>query len=709
MVLVAKSALAALASRRLAHPSAASLRCTGRRFYSTPAAPTKTFANQDRIERLPIPSLSNLSTKYLASCKPLLTEEEYRTTEEVVNDFVAPGGFGELLQQRLTEYGKEQKHSWLEDIWLKKAYLEWREPSMINVNWWCQFIDHPAHPKDLLRKPPPKGVLTTFQIQRAAGLITNMLNFKDLVDSERLPAEYMRDRPLDMNQYKAQFGTSRLPGDPADTIRTVHPCLARHVIVLTKDQIYKVDVLRADGSRVPLKELERVLYAVGEDSLHTKPEPGVGILTAGHRDTWAKAHKELLAAGGANAQNIETINDALFAVCLDDHSLSKNIDISHRQIFHNDNGRNRWFDKSMQLIVASNGRAGVNGEHTPADAVIPGKIFDYILANEPAVDPTVPEGTESTALPAPEKLVWTVPDTVKDLMKEAQNTASDLINDTESCLLQTDIYGSRYIKEVAQVSPDAYIQLAIQLAWRRYPTASGEPQGPTAMYESASTRAFLHGRTETGRSMTSDTWAFVESFDNDDVLYDTKRDLFRKAIKSQSAYMKAATFGQGIDRHMMGLKSMIQPSESSTRSIFTDPANLKSMWFRLSTSNMSPGKYFYGGFGPVVPDGYGINYAIGKDDLKFSISSKRSCEATNSFTFRDALMRSLKDMMILFPKRSEVWGLGWEKERVREKKEEAYLGIMKGLSDAYVEKKEAIAKKYGAQKKVDAGQQQDKE
>ncbi|KAJ3150271.1 hypothetical protein HDU86_006662 [Geranomyces michiganensis] len=703
MVLVARSVLGALASRRLALSS--SLRCTAR-LYSTPSPATKTFANQSHIERLPIPSLSNLSSKYLASCKPLLTEEEYRTTEQVVRDFVAPGGFGEVLQQRLTEYGKEQKFSWLEDIWLKKAYLEWREPSMINVNWWCQFVDHPAHPKDLLRKPPPKGVLTTFQIQRAAGLISNMLNFKDLVDSERLPAEYMRDRPLDMNQYKAQFGTSRLPGEKADTIRSSHPCLARHIIVLTKDQIYKVDVLRADGSRVPLKELERLLYAVGEDSLHTKPQPGIGILTAGHRDTWAKAHKELLSVGGANAHNLDVINDALFAVCLDDHSLSKNIDISHRQIFHNDTGKNRWFDKAMQLIVASNGRAGVNGEHTPADAVIPGKIFDYILANEPAVDPAISEA-DITSLPAPEKLVWTINDNIKTLMKEALTTASDLINDTESCLLQTDIYGSRYIKEVAQVSPDAYVQLAIQLAWRRYPTASGEPQGPTAMYESASTRAFLHGRTETGRSMTSDTWAFVESFDNDDVLYDTKRDLFRKAIKSQSAYMKAATFGEGIDRHLMGLKSMIKPTETSTPSIFTDPANLKSMWFRLSTSNMSPGKYFYGGFGPVVPDGYGINYAIGKDDLKFSISSKRSCAATNSFTFRDALARSLTDMMILLPKRTEVWGLGWEKERVREKKEEAYLGIMKGLSDAYVEKKEAIAKKYGAQK-ADAASGEDK-
>ena len=53
---------------------------------------------------------------------------------------------------------------------------------MINVNWWSQFVDHPQQPKDLLRKPPPKGVFSTFQVTRAAGLISNLLNAKEILD-----------------------------------------------------------------------------------------------------------------------------------------------------------------------------------------------------------------------------------------------------------------------------------------------------------------------------------------------------------------------------------------------------------------------------------------------------------------------------------------------------------------------------------------------
>jgi hypothetical protein len=55
----------------------------------------------------------------------------------------------------------------------------------------------------------------------------------------------------------------------------------------------------------------------------------------------------------------------------------------------------------------------------------------------------------------------------------------------------------------ARFSPDAYIQQALQLA---YYTNRGEF---TAVYETALTRLFKHGRTETIRSFTTESRAFV--------------------------------------------------------------------------------------------------------------------------------------------------------------------------------------------------------
>jgi hypothetical protein len=43
-------------------------------------------------------------------------------------------------------------------------------------------VDHPNHPKELLENPPKKGAVTDFQIQRAAGIINNLLNAKDMLE-----------------------------------------------------------------------------------------------------------------------------------------------------------------------------------------------------------------------------------------------------------------------------------------------------------------------------------------------------------------------------------------------------------------------------------------------------------------------------------------------------------------------------------------------
>ena len=56
---------------------------------------------------------------------------------------------------------------------------------------------------------------------------------------------------------------------------------------------------------------------------------------------------------------------------------------------------------------------------------------------------------------------------------------------------------------LGKVSSDAFVQLAMQLAWYR---ATGSF---TATYETALTRLFHHGRTETIRTFSKDARTFV--------------------------------------------------------------------------------------------------------------------------------------------------------------------------------------------------------
>lgn len=178
---------------------------------------------------------------------------------------------------------------------------------------------------------------------------------------EKLPPDMARERPMCMNQYKNQYGVTRVPGEKADTIQGTYPCPATFITVSVRNKLFSVPVMNSAGERASVKEIKRLLYEASKNSLEAPAQDPIGVLTAGHRDTWYSAYKTL-SADPVNATNLKAIQDSLFLVCLDDYSLKKNIDVAHHQIFHGVNAENRWFDKAIQLIVTSNGRAGVNGE-----------------------------------------------------------------------------------------------------------------------------------------------------------------------------------------------------------------------------------------------------------------------------------------------------------------------------------------------------------
>ncbi|KAJ1560563.1 Carnitine O-acetyltransferase mitochondrial, partial [Cladochytrium tenue] len=295
-----------------------------------------TFDAQPNLPRLPLPELTDTAARYLRSCSPLQSPEEHERTAAAVSEFLRDGGLGEVAQARLRKLDAEAKGSWLEDIWLRHAYLLYREPSMINVNWFSLLNDHPLLKRSNLRKPTPPGTFTSFQVRRAAELVTSMLRFKAMLDSGKLPADTTKAGPLCMNQYRYMFGVCRVPGAKEDTVYHSFPSPSKHIVV--------------------------VLYTVTRDSLESKPEAPIGLLTAGDRDIWFEAYEKLVKLTPQNAENLEIIHSSLFVLALDDFSARQNVDTAHQQFFHNFTAVNRWFDKTFQLIVASNGRAGINGE-----------------------------------------------------------------------------------------------------------------------------------------------------------------------------------------------------------------------------------------------------------------------------------------------------------------------------------------------------------
>ncbi|KAJ3184004.1 hypothetical protein HDU85_001855 [Gaertneriomyces sp. JEL0708] len=601
----------------------------------------KTFELQSTLPRLPIPPLKETVERYLETARPLLSPEEFARTKAAATTFLQPGGIGEQLQHRLIDHDKGEKNSWLERWWLQLAYHSWREGLMINSNWYMIARDHPNTPSDLLTENSPArkdATITDFQLHRAAGLASLLLDYKERIDTETLPVDMTRAGPQDMNQYRDMFGITRVPKPECDIIVGKHPIKSKHIVVLIRDQVYTVDVLDDRGSRVPIQTIEAQLKAAVNDAIKSPPQPAIGLFTAIHRDKWADMHKYLEDLSPVNQASFRAIESSIFAISLDDRLLPTDLEYLAKNTFHGMNGHNRWFDKALSLVVMNDGRSGMNGEHSPCDALVPAVMFDWVVGQEPAKDPA--SANRTAQLQPPKKLVWKVDGKVMDGLKEAQALVDASIKDSDVKLFNFPVYGSDFIKKTAKVSPDAFMQMALQLNYYRLHGKCA------AVYETASTRQFLHGRTETCRSLSNDSKAFVQAFDNPQVPHTHKYELLKTACSSHVKYIAVASQGRGVDRHLLGLRMCLKPGESAD--LFKDPAYARSCNWQLSTSGLFPGERLLGtGFGAVVPDGYGMNYIILANRIKMGVESKASCKETSSQRFVESLGQVLKDMKVM--------------------------------------------------------------
>ncbi|KAG8935954.1 hypothetical protein FRC02_005429 [Tulasnella sp. 418] len=578
-------------------------------------------------------------------------------------------GIGKIVQERLIDLDSCSPNNWLNDnFWIKKAYHEWRAPLPINSNWWLLFHDDTTIPQEIRDSIPQEGSFSDWQIRRAAWLVGRFTDFKDKLDRQEIHPDSSRTGPFCMHQYTRLFNICRVPIVGCDRVtEPVSPKspAARSVLIIIKDWLYSLEVYEANGSFIGVKEVEHKLWDIVRD-VESREQKGetpvpVNILTADERDTWARNREYLMALSPENRSVMKMIEGSLFALCLDAHTLAPrpssqsphltkpNIDA---QVLNcaagGPTGANRWFDKALTVCVENNGRAGMMGEHSPCDALIPSIIVDYAIAEhikpeafDSAAGKWSLDTEDSVNKKQWQRLDWVLDDTVRKECESASQRAKALIADSDPSQLWFAEYGADWIKTYAKLSPDAYIQMALQLAWYK------DQGSMTATYETASTRLFAHGRTDVIRTLSTDSRSFVKSMADPSSSRSVRLGLLQKAVASHNLYTRDASTGKGADRHLMGLKWLLRDGETSP--FFEDPLYSKSAEWKLSTSGLSAGTRFFGtGFGTVWPDGYGINYLAGPKLIKFGIESKVSCEKTSTHAFKTRVVESLQEMGALF-------------------------------------------------------------
>ncbi|KAF8843212.1 acyltransferase ChoActase/COT/CPT [Paxillus ammoniavirescens] len=552
---------------------------------------------QASLPCLPVPALSSTVSKYLESVKPHLTEAEYATTMASAKEFLSSPLAAELQKRLEARAADSSIKNWLSDWWNEAAYMGYRDPVVVYVSYFYVHLDDPR------RRDPAK---------RAASLIKAMLPFREITESKHLEPEKVRGSPLCMESYKWLFHACRYPVKPSDTAAKFDSKTHNHVVFVRKNKFFEVSLATPEGKELSAAELEvqieRVIKLAGDD----KGVP-IGALSGENRDIWTDAREALLAASPINAKSLKRIESAAIIVCLDDSKPVTREDISWRCWVGD--GRNRFYDKH-QLFVFDNGRSGFLGEHSCLDGTPTLRLNEYMLASLAANKVNLgPPRSSSTAenLPQPTELQFKLDDKCATYINEACKHFDELVGKHDLEVLHYEGYGKALMKKF-KASPDAWAQLVKQLAFQKM------FHRPGVTYESSQTRKFQLGRTEVIRSASSESKAWAEAMLDPEETDENRALLFRRAVARHLQYAAWAADGQGVDRHLFGLKRMLGEGEE-TPTIYSDPAYSKSNHWELSTSQLSS-KFIDGwGYGEVVTDGYGLSYSIDDHYIRWTITS----------------------------------------------------------------------------------------
>ncbi|SCV01965.1 LAME_0G19702g1_1 [Lachancea meyersii CBS 8951] len=618
-------------------------------------------AESPTLPRLPVPALDDSLRRYLDRLGPLQDPETHLQTRAAVLGDQNVSSLSELHQE-LIAYDQELQSenpnsSYIEQFWYD-AYLQFDESVVLNVNPYFELRDDPT--LGHLSSSGPYGEISRL-VRRSANLILSTISFVKEIRSRTLKPDCVRGKSLSMDQYEVLFGSARIPPDAAG-----HSCQLRtsvnstHIIVMCHFNFYWFDVLDAQHNALfTPQELERVLYAIVKDteSSNEGPEPNYpwGVFTTENRSVWSNIRDYMVRNPvSANKKNLQIIDSALFVLCLDNVQVDKPVDLVQEMLCGTSNvdldqsqGNlefgfgsptgiqrgtclNRWYDK-LQLIVTRNGKAGINFEHTGVDGYTVLRLATHIYTESILLfaHSITRRHSDLLALPSsneganyvrvPRRLEWKVDSYLLSSLHFAETRLSDLISQFEFARLDFSGYGSHKIKALFKVSPDAFVQMALQAAFH---ALYGKFE---VTYEPAMTKGFQNGRTEAIRTVSEQSKRFVEALNRGTASEAQLKTYLKGACDKHSSVTRECAAGMGQDRHLYALyciwKERFQ-DRMPKPTIFEDGGWSLLNTSVISTSNCGNPSLQAFGFGPVCANGFGIGYIIRDKTITVVVSSK---------------------------------------------------------------------------------------
>jgi len=612
------------------------------------------YGAQSTLPGLHVPPLEETISKLLKSLEQIY-EEDPKTMEELRSEaktfLKGPGP----KVQRALKLKSYLSNNYVNDWWEKYVYLSARDPLTINNNFYIMSECY--------------WVPTTVPCARAANCLYQvLLVWEQILTGKFEPLMIRGTVPLCMNQYRRVMSSARIPGEEVDEIVHYTPAESQHIVVNRRGLMYRLEVVDTHGCLVCPTALEGQLAWIMQDAdsrasdvpqSHRK----IATLTAVDRSDWANTRGTYFCEG-LNKDTLHVVESAILCVVLDENSFSE-VNARAINLLVGQPGA-YWFDKSLHLIVTSDGHFGINSEHSLNDGPVVGHVVEPVLIYDLVADffdkdghvknPKLVKQTPSERLrDKPQLLQWDVSPKLEAKIEQACRQFEINNGHLDHLIIDHDAFGKGAIKK-CKCSPDAFIQMALQTTYQKIHSR------PALTYESSMTRLYKNGRTETVRSLTAEAKKFACAFLDKEECPQTKRDLLHAACERHAVNYKDSMNGKGVDRHIFGLYVASRGMELDCqflKRVLTIPWTLSTSqgpqiqisWNkafldpRFARQSLAPG----GGFGYVQDEAYGVCYLLsGEDHIFFHISSRKTTKSTDSAVFADTLVATLAEMRELF-------------------------------------------------------------
>jgi len=579
------------------------------------------------IPKLPVPPLKESARRYLSWIAPFVDSDVLSEAKECIEELLSEEGAGVFLQSKLEDFAqREDVANWLEPFWIEAYLSERRSLPLYSNNVFYK-----------LALPPTASEKE--KIWRAASLCHWAGRFYNLIIQGALEPEWDHGQRLCMSQYERLFGTTRIPRKSIDEIVSIcdrgKGATSRHITIICEGRMAFVDILDENGEVFPVERLASGFMYILKNLNHREGIKGAGLFTTLPREEWASIW-EALEKEELNLHTLNKLKSSLFVLSFDDASPRKLEDFTTEGLVGS--GKNRWCDKSLDIIVFEGGQVGLTMEHTCLDGSVVVRLCSYLTSNV--------KKEQVGFFNAEDCLSWERGILNGDKALEGELAKAEKWLESAKAksffrVVEQENIGRTSLR-LKGITPDAFCQMTLQLAQYK---AMGRFVNS---YETIMMRHYYHGRTEALRAVTFESKEFVRTMLDKLSSPNKKLEAYMRAQERHKMGIVLCKSAKGVERHLFGLKSIYDHGDEFGVILKRPPSLFESRSWKLlnhstiATSTSKPEGLELVCYGPVVEDGFGGRYLVFDDKVFFCLSSREEQAET-----LEILSKSLTEAMAM--------------------------------------------------------------